>query len=101
MQFGDGRTRLSDLQLIPIALLLAAICGLAGVFTEYGGRLGALGGPNGLLYDLALRGAQSWRREIKTAPAVPRPETRYGSDFYGLSARLRLGAGEGRVNLDR
>ena len=44
--------------------------GLAGAITDYRGYFPALGGPNGLLYDLTLKVAQPWRRNIPTVPAV-------------------------------
>jgi class 3 adenylate cyclase len=50
--------------------LFVALGGLAGYFSTYDGSLPALGGPNGLLYDLTLKIAQPWRRDIPTAPVV-------------------------------
>jgi len=44
--------------------------GLAGSITDYGSYFPALGGPNGVLYDLTLKVAQPWRRNIPTVPAV-------------------------------
>src|SRR4029078_7854292 len=44
--------------------------GLAGSITDYGSYFPALGGPNGLLYDLTLQVAQPWRRNIPPVPAV-------------------------------
>jgi class 3 adenylate cyclase/CHASE2 domain-containing sensor protein len=43
---------------------------LAGLLTGYNSYLPALGGPNGLLYDVTLKVAQPWRRNIPTAPVV-------------------------------
>jgi class 3 adenylate cyclase/CHASE2 domain-containing sensor protein len=50
--------------------LFVALGGLAGYLSTYDGSLPALGGPNGLLYDLTLKIAQPWRRDIPTAPVV-------------------------------
>jgi class 3 adenylate cyclase len=50
--------------------LLVALGGLAGSITDYNSYFPALGGPNGLLYDLTLKVAQPWRRNIPTVPAV-------------------------------
>jgi adenylate cyclase len=50
--------------------LLVAAGGAAGWLSDYNGELRALGGPNGLLYDLTLRLAEPWRRNIPVAPAV-------------------------------
>jgi hypothetical protein len=50
--------------------LLVVSGGLAGSITDYRSYLPALGGPNGLLYDLTLKVAQPWRRNIPTVPAV-------------------------------
>jgi class 3 adenylate cyclase len=54
--------------LVPVAL--AAMCGLVGSLSDYDGFFSALGGPNGLLYDLTLKISQPWRRDIPTVPAV-------------------------------
>ena len=51
-------------------ILFVALGGLAGYFSTYDSRLPALGGPNGLLYDLTLKIAQPWRRHVPTTPAV-------------------------------
>jgi adenylate cyclase len=50
--------------------LFVALGGLAGYFSTYDSSLPALGGPNGLLYDLTLKMAQPWRRHVPTAPVV-------------------------------
>jgi adenylate cyclase len=50
--------------------LLVVSGGLAGSITDYRSYFPALGGPNGLLYDLTLKVAQPWRRNIPTVPAV-------------------------------
>jgi hypothetical protein len=42
--------------------LLVVSGGLAGSITDYRSYFPALGGPNGLLYDLTLKVAQPWRR---------------------------------------
>jgi class 3 adenylate cyclase/CHASE2 domain-containing sensor protein len=52
------------------SLLVAAIGGLVGYASDYNGVLPALGGPNGLLYDLTLRLSEPWRRNVPTVPAV-------------------------------
>jgi adenylate cyclase len=53
-----------------ITALLVALGGLVGGMSEYGSRFPALGGPNGLLYDVVLSASQPLRRRIPTAPAV-------------------------------
>ena len=50
--------------------LLIGLGALAGLLSGYNGYLPALGGPNGLLYDVTLKVAQPWRRNIPTAPVV-------------------------------
>ena len=50
--------------------LLIGLGALAGSLTGYNSYLPALGGPNGLLYDVTLKVAQPWRRNIPTAPVV-------------------------------
>ena len=62
--------------------LLVVSGGLAGSITDYRSYFPALGGPNGLLYDLTLKVAQPWRRNIPTAPA--------GSGFSLLDAQLTV-----------
>ena len=58
----------------PLAGLTSAVLvvlgGLAGAITDYNSYFPALGGPNGLLYDVTLKVAQPWRRNIPTVPAV-------------------------------
>jgi class 3 adenylate cyclase/CHASE2 domain-containing sensor protein len=55
----------------PLVILTTAVCvamgSLAGYISDYRGDFPALGGPNGLLYDLTLRTSQPWRRHV---PAV-------------------------------
>jgi hypothetical protein len=51
-------------------VLLVGLGGLAGSLTDYNSYFPALGGPNGLLYDITLKVAQPWRRNIPTVPAV-------------------------------
>jgi class 3 adenylate cyclase len=53
-----------------MSLGLAAISGLTGFASDYNGIFPALGGPNGLLYDLTLKISQPWRRNVPTLPAV-------------------------------
>ena len=53
-----------------VSVLLAAICGLIGFSSDYNSIFPALGGPNGLLYDLTLKIAQPWRRDVQMVPAV-------------------------------
>ena len=53
-----------------VSLVLAGFCGLSGLLTDFNGFFPALGGPNGILYDLTLRLAQPWRRDAAAAPAV-------------------------------
>jgi class 3 adenylate cyclase/CHASE2 domain-containing sensor protein len=50
--------------------LLIGLGAVAGLLTGYNSYLPALGGPNGLLYDVTLKVAQPWRRNIPTAPVV-------------------------------
>ena len=50
--------------------MLVTIGGLAGYASDYRGMFPALGGPNGLLYDLTLRVSQPWRRHIPAVPVV-------------------------------
>ncbi|HEX5599872.1 MAG TPA: CHASE2 domain-containing protein, partial [Hyphomicrobiaceae bacterium] len=50
--------------------LLIGLGALPGLLTGYNSYLPALGGPNGLLYDVTLKAAQPWRRNIPTAPVV-------------------------------
>jgi class 3 adenylate cyclase len=50
--------------------LLVVVCGAVGYLSNYNSIFPALGGPNGLLYDLTLKISQPWRRDIPTAPAV-------------------------------
>src|SRR5262245_14503928 len=42
----------------------------AGYVSDYKGIFAALGGPNALLYDVTLRTANPWRREVASAPIV-------------------------------
>jgi class 3 adenylate cyclase len=51
-------------------LLLAMVGAMVGLWSDYNGSFPALGGPNGLLYDLTLRTSQPWRRGIPTIPVV-------------------------------
>jgi class 3 adenylate cyclase/CHASE2 domain-containing sensor protein len=44
--------------------------GLAGYISDYRASFPALGGPNGLLYDLTLRTSQTWRRHLPAVPIV-------------------------------
>jgi class 3 adenylate cyclase/CHASE2 domain-containing sensor protein len=43
---------------------------LVGYASNYTSRFPALGGPNGLLYDVTLKAAQPWRRNIPSTPVV-------------------------------
>lgn len=58
----------------PLVILTTAVCvamgGLAGYLSRYRGDFPALGGPNGLLYDLTLRTSQPWRRHAPDVPIV-------------------------------
>ena len=51
-------------------LLLAAIGALVSFSSDYDSIFPALGGPNGLFYDLTLKISQPWRRDIPTVPAA-------------------------------
>lgn len=57
----------------PLTVLITAVCvvmgALAGYVSDYKSIFPALGGPNALLYDLTLRTANPWRREV-AAPAI-------------------------------
>jgi adenylate cyclase len=50
--------------------LVVAAGGVIGYSSGYSGRFPALGGPNGLIYDLTLKTSQPWRRHIPTVPVV-------------------------------
>ena len=50
--------------------LLVAIGAVVGTLSDYSALFPALGGPNGLLYDLMLRTSQPWRRKVPTLPVV-------------------------------
>jgi class 3 adenylate cyclase len=50
--------------------LLVVIGAIVGTLSDYVGLFPALGGPNGLLYDLTLRTSQPWRRNVPTIPVV-------------------------------
>jgi class 3 adenylate cyclase len=58
----------------PLVSLTTALCvvtgGLAGYVSDYKGSFPALGGPNGLLYDLTLSTFHPWRRHLPPAPIV-------------------------------
>jgi adenylate cyclase len=58
----------------PLVILTTAVCvamgGLAGYISDYRGDFPALGGPNGLLYDLTLRTSEPWRRHVPDVPVV-------------------------------
>jgi class 3 adenylate cyclase/CHASE2 domain-containing sensor protein len=58
----------------PLVILTTAVCvamgGLAGYISDYRGDFPALGGPNGLLYDLTLRTSEPWRRHVPDVPIV-------------------------------
>jgi adenylate cyclase len=53
-----------------VGSLLVVIGAAVGTFSDYTGLFPALGGPNGLLYDLTLRISQPWRRDVATVPVV-------------------------------
>jgi adenylate cyclase len=50
--------------------LIAAMGGLVGFWSDYNSIFPALGGPNGIFFDLTLRVSQSWRGDVPTVPAV-------------------------------
>ncbi len=55
----------------PTALvLLGVIGGLIGAASDYDGLFPALGGPNGLLYDLTLAISRPWRQRVSTIPVI-------------------------------
>ena len=70
MDLSGWRKRRPDLLPGLISLALAGVCGLTAILTDFTGVFPALGGPNGYIYDLTLKFAQPWRRDIKTVPAV-------------------------------
>ena len=70
MKLGDWSVRRRKTLSGLISLLLAAMCGLIGFLSDYNGFFPALGGPNGLLYDLTLKISQPWRRDMPTVQAV-------------------------------
>ena len=57
-------------RLRPLLLVLAAGGAAIGASSTYDGLFPALGGPNGLLYDMTLRVAQPFRRPIPEAPVL-------------------------------
>lgn len=65
-----GLMRRANVLPVVISVALAILCGLTALFTDFNGPLPSLGGPNGYLYDITLRFAQPFRRDIKTVPAV-------------------------------
>lgn len=102
----------------PLVSLITALCvvagGLAGYVSDYKGGFPALGGPNGLLYDLTLRTSEPWRRHLPAAPIVlvavddaslasPELAALPRALFQPIWARLidgLLGAGARRVAFD-
>ena len=61
----DDYSRSSNAFLLTVtSVVLVALGGLAGSITDYRSYFPALGGPNGLLYELTLKVAQPWRRNI-------------------------------------
>ena len=70
MDFGDWSIRNWRSLAGLTSAVLIVLGGLAGSITDYTGYFSALGGPNGLLYDVTLKVAQPWRRNIPTVPAV-------------------------------
>ena len=70
MDFGDWSIRNWRSLAGLTSAVLIVLGGLAGSITGYTGYFSALGGPNGLLYDVTLKAAQPWRRNIPTVPAV-------------------------------
>ena len=70
MDLGDWSIRHWRLLSSLTTVLLVVVCGLVGALTSYNGFLPALGGLNGLLYDLTLKISEPWRRDIPTVPAV-------------------------------
>lgn len=71
MDLGDWSIRnWRPLSALATALLVAA-GGAAGVLSEYNSDFfPALGGPNGLLYDVTLKISEPWRRDIPIEPVV-------------------------------
>src|SRR5262245_43995216 len=53
--------------------MFVAAGALVGYASNYTGRFPALGGPNGLLYDVTLKAVQLWRRHIPSTPMVLAP----------------------------
>ena len=70
MDLGDWSIRnWKTLASLTTAVFVAAGA-LVGYASNYTGRFPALGGPNGLLYDVTLKAAQPWRRHIPSTPVV-------------------------------
>jgi len=53
-----------------LSFVFSGLIGSTGLLTDYNSFLPALGGPNGILYDLTLKIAQPLRRGTETVPAV-------------------------------
>ena len=70
MDLGDWSIRHWRLLSSLSTAVLVVVCGVAGGLTSYNGFFPALGGLNGLLYDLTLKISEPWRRHIPRAPAV-------------------------------
>jgi class 3 adenylate cyclase len=71
VDLGDWSIRNWRLVSLLTTLLLVGACGLVGLLSGYDARvLPALGGPNGMLYDVTLRLSQPWRRDIPTVPVA-------------------------------
>ena len=70
MDLGDWSIRHWRLLSGLTTVLLVVVCGMVGALTSYNCFFPALGGLNGLLYDLTLKISEPWRRDIPTAPAV-------------------------------
>ena len=70
MDLGDWSIRHWRLLSGLTTALLVVACGMVGALTNYSGSFPALGGLNGLLYDLTLKIAEPWRRDIPTVPAI-------------------------------
>jgi adenylate cyclase len=63
--------RLKRRSLALFTFVVSALLGsLIGGASDYDGAFPALGGPNGLLYDVTLAAAQPWRRNAANASAI-------------------------------
>ena len=70
MDLGDWSIRNWKALASLTTVVFVAAGALVGYASNYTGRFPALGGPNGLLYDVTLKAVQPWRRHIPSTPVV-------------------------------